>query len=247
LPTKNVACDGYYAGSGSKQTTVKCDGSSPIISVGSNLPSYTACGAVIENLIIDGSGSNGNFGNNITGVFLNNVCNCFIRNLTIKNCDVGIEIKNTEEKESFANRFEHIRLVNVKTGIKFTGAANNKNFHYTTIDDVYIGLKNDSSAVGIKIGDSSTTAKLYSAFIKANVNLGSSGGKGLEVNGELKYSLVNLEVKRDTNTGVGIQINSGAVVSDNQSFLLTKIGFDPNSSSIINNSAYGPDVVERPQ
>jgi len=48
--------------------------------------------------------------------------------------------------------------------------------------------------------------------------LGSSDGKGLEVDGQLRFSLVNLGVEEESNNlGVGVQINAGRL------FLIIKV------------------------
>lgn len=211
-----VPYNGRYAGNGSKQDTIDANGADTIImQVQSNVPDNLDGSAVIENLIIDGKNYSGT-----TGILLQNVYNCCIRNLTIKDCDVGIHVDLTDDHWSHANRFEHIRLMNVKTGILFTGTSGYHDFSHTIIDDVGISVKDDADAIGIKIGDS--YANVYNAFIKATVWLGDSTGKGMEVNGQLKLSLVNLEV--EGSGGTGLYVNSGAYVTDNQSFLLTTGG-----------------------
>ena len=221
-----VPYNGRYAGAGSKQTIITFNGASTIMCVASNQPNDLDSNAVIENLIIDGSDSNGNFGHNTTGILLENVCNCLIRNLTIRNCDVGIEVKITDNNKAFGNRFEHIRMINVKTGILFTGTSSNKDFAYTTIDNVCTSLVGIQDSIGIKIA---SNANLYNAFIKGTVWTSDAGHKCLEVSGALKYSLVNLEVE---NAGTGVKINSGAVVSDNQHFLLATLGLDLSKSIV---------------
>jgi uncharacterized protein YunC (DUF1805 family) len=245
VPTIAVEHDGREAGStGSKQRIVKYDGSStPIMRVKSNI-SDRSCGAVIENLIIDGSNQSGNFVAGTVGIRLENVHNCLVRNLTIMNCDVGIEVQLTSE-EAFSNRFEHIRMENVTTGIKFTGTGSYKDFSYTTIDDVGISLRNVSSAVGIKIGDTNTNnARLYSAFIKANVWLGSSNGIGLEVNGELCYSIVNLGVEEDSGkTGIGVKINGSATVAYHQSFLLAALLLGSSRRLVVQSLNYDNSIT----
>lgn len=212
--------DERYAGNGSKQNTIYwTPGADTIMQVESNVPDYLEKNAVIENLIIDGTGST-----SATGILLENVYNCCIRNVTIQNCDVGIKVRITGSNWSHANRFEHIRMINVKTGILFTGTSSNKDFSFTTIDDVGISLKNDSAAIGIKVGD--PYANLYNAFIKATIWLDTSNGLGMEVNGELKLSIVNLEVEEPNQSydGMGLRIASGGYVTVNQSFLLTTGG-----------------------
>jgi uncharacterized repeat protein (TIGR02543 family) len=224
-----VPYSGRYVGSsGSKQISVVHTGVSPIMQVATNMPNDTDSSAVIENLIIDGL----NLSNNATGILLENVCGCLIRNVTIMNCEVGIRVKLTGDNGSFSrdNRFEHIRMINVKTGILFEGTSSAKDFSYTTIEDVGISLADNSTDTGIKVGNGNTNANLYSAFIKANIWLNGSNGKGLEVNGQLKGSLVNLAVSESAqnNTGKCIVLNAGANISTNQSFLLTVLGVTNN-------------------
>jgi hypothetical protein len=207
--------------------------------VGANVPSGNfGESALIENLIIDG-------GNNVgtVGILLQNVYNCCIRNITIKNCEVGIKIENTSSYWSHANRLEHIRMINVKTGILFNGTSTGKDFSFTTIDDVGMSLKdNDSDAVGIKVG--SPYGNIYNGFIKATVWLGSSNGTGMTVNGEVKLSLVNLEVEEPAleggglRDGVGVKIvTQDSFVSENQNFLLTTGGIKtPPFDLLVNNT-----------
>jgi hypothetical protein len=151
------------------------------------------------------------------------------------NCEVGIRVKLTGNNGSFSrdNRFEHIRMINVKTGILFEGTSNAKDFSYTTIEDVGISLAGNSSDAGIKVGTNSTNANLYSAFIKANIWLNGSNGAGLIVNDQLKGSLVNLAVMESAqyNTGKCIVLNSGAYITVNQSFLSTSLGVNSNISN----------------
>jgi uncharacterized repeat protein (TIGR02543 family) len=223
-----VPYNGRYVGNGSKQSTVSYTGASTIMQIATNLPNNTDSSAAIENLIIDGL----NLSNNATGILLENVCGCLIRNVTIMNCEVGIRVKLTGDNDSFSrdNRFEHIRMINVKTGILFEGTSSAKDFSYTTIDDVGISLAGNSSDAGIKVGTNSTNANLYSAFIKANIWLNGSNGAGLIVNDQLKGSLVNLAVMESAqyNSGKCIILNSGANISVNQSFLLTVLGVANN-------------------
>ncbi|MCL2642275.1 MAG: InlB B-repeat-containing protein [Candidatus Bathyarchaeota archaeon] len=220
-----------YAGSGSKETPLVYNGnSSAVLCVESNLHDLDGS-AIIENLVIDGANTA------TTGILLQNVANCLIRNVTIKNCEVGIRVKLTGNNAcSWGNRFEHLLLENVNTGILFEGTETSKDYSYTIIDDVGIKLKNNSNNnVGVKI---EATAKLYSAFVKTNVWLNGSNGKGLEVNGQLKLSLINLAVSESiqNNTGKCIVLNVGANISANQSFLLTVLGVNNNIAN--NGGAY---------
>jgi parallel beta-helix repeat protein len=232
-----VAYNGRKTGLGSKrETTNSSPGSSFVLRVMPNQPNSVSGSAVIENLIIDGNNAAGAPVAGITGILLEDVCNCLVRNVTIRNCEVGIRVKVTSGNRAFGNRFEHIRMINVKTGILFEGAENAKDFSYTTIDNVRTSLPETvtSGAVGIHV---SFNARLYNALVRATTWLSGSMGTGLRVDGEIKYSLVNFEVE---NNGTGMQISSGATVSGNQSFLLTTMGV---TNSLSNNSAYGNDVT----
>jgi hypothetical protein len=214
--TVTVPYDGRYAGDGSKQTTWYYAGSSTIMSVSSNLPSNSDKSAIIENLVIDGLNQSGTIGLDLTNVY-----NSYIRNLTIMNCDVGIRVQINGSSWAHGNRFEHIRMVGVKTGIQFIGNTNGKYFSHTTIDDVEISTReNYSNAVGILIN---SNAKLYNSFIKSIVWLKGSYGTGMEVDGELKLSIVNFEAQQDSGrtNGIGVLVASGANICDNQSFLVT--------------------------
>ena len=235
----DVLYNARYAGVGSKQRVIGYDMRSPnaIVEVQSNLPNHFDGSAVIENLVIDGDDSNGDIAVGSTGILLKNVYNCLVRNVTIMNCEVGIRVQVTDGFWSQSNRFEHIRMINVKVGIVFEGTSNANDFSYTTIDDVRISLAGAPalSNVGIKVG---SNANLYNAFIAATVWLCSSGGKALEVmsGGQLKYSLVNLEVE---SAGTGLYVNSGGIVLGNQSFLLTVMGV----TAAITNNGVCNDVV----
>jgi hypothetical protein len=235
-------------GEGSKQDTIAYDSSKPdplnIVKVESNLPNNFTGSAIIENLVIDGTIlGNNSIGVGTTGILLEDVYNCLIRNLTIKNCEVGIRVKLTGNKGdcSHGNRFEHIRMINVKYGIVFEGNGGNRDFSFTTIDDVRISLENATARSGIKIGGSGVPANLYNAFIKATVWISHYTHKGLEVglDGQLKFSLVNLEVEQslpDVNPpprGCGVFIDSGAVVDGNQNFLLTTLGLYKEENDVV--------------
>jgi hypothetical protein len=198
-----LAMNACYSGFGSKQNPTVTSSADTVIKVEPNVPTYDwDKTAVIENLVIDGQNRSG-----VAGILLKDVYNCWVRNVTIQYCDVGIRIDASSGNWTQANRLEHIRMIGVKTGILVTGADNGTNQGFTIIDDVGIALKNDSSAIGIQIGNPTTgkIMKPYSSFIKANVwfNEGGAGGTGMQVYGELKYSLVNLEVENLSNPAVG--------------------------------------------
>ena len=92
--------------------------------------------AVIENLIIDGNNQAGTI-----GILLRDVYNCNVRNISILNCDVGIQIDISDGKWAQSNRLEHIRMTNVKKGIVFTNHGNACDAGFTTIDDVGIRIR----------------------------------------------------------------------------------------------------------
>ena len=225
-----VPYNGRCSGDESKQDIIAYDPSQSnplnIVRVESNLPYDFVGSAIIENLIIDGLDPS----NGATGILLENVYNCWVRNLTIMNCDVGIKVKIANGGNwAHGNRFEHIRMINVKTGILFEGASNtDKYFSHTTIDDVRISLV-QANSVGIMVGTGSNGfADLHGAFIKATVWMNATSHKGLVVNGSLRYSLVNFEVEHmdeNVSPGQGMVVNSGASVKDNQNFLLTALWF----------------------
>ena len=117
---------------------------------------------VIENLIIDGGGLPG-----VTGILLENVVHCLIRNVTIRNCEVGVHIRSYKGLWSEGNVLKHVCMENVKKGVVFTTTGPYKwnmddppypgsefcSDAFTTLDGVDISLKdNDADAVGIQVG-----------------------------------------------------------------------------------------------
>jgi hypothetical protein len=107
----------------------------------------------------------------------------------------------------------------LKQGILFsTTTGGGDSFGFTKIDDVGIVLKNDSSAVGIQIGDGTSLVKPYSSFIKANVWIQSAGGTGMKLNNaELRYGLINFAVQGPSNgNGVDITGNADDCISGSQ-------------------------------
>jgi hypothetical protein len=208
----------------------------PVVNVRSNwlFPNLFAKSAVIENLIIDGQ----NLG--VTGILLQNAVQCQIRNVTIKNCEVGIHLRSYFGLWSEVNFLKHIRMENVTKGIVFTttgpytdpvtGAGGpGDSAGFTTIDDVGISLANRPDAVGIQIGGIqttndpngrddvlTTTIKPYSSRIKANVWMGNQGGTGLKIiNGELLFAQAHLTVTGPPN-GVGIDIQNHPITNTQQ-------------------------------
>ncbi len=183
--------------------------------------SFPEKSALIENLIIDGQGQN------ITGIELDDVIKCEIRNVTIKNCNIGIRFHNYYGCWTECNLLKHIRMENVNTGILFdtdgpyTDGYPGDSAGHTIIDDVGISLADNSSAVGIQIGKGDYLIKPYSSILRANISLGSSNGTGLLVKnpGELKYGLVSLNVTGNgTGKGVDLQYAGSNEINDNQTF-----------------------------
>ncbi len=190
--------------------------------------------ALIENLIIDGK----DYG--VTGIKLENSYNTWIRNVTIKNCQVGVHIHLKYGAWSEFNHLEHVRMENVKRGIVFTTEGPNPSdpidypgdsAGFTAIDDVGIVLANDADAVGIQIGGvepgsylepnydvTSTVIKPYCSHIRANIWMQSAGGTGLKIlNGKLQNSLINLAVQGPSNgNGTGIDIQNAYSIYHNQ-------------------------------
>jgi hypothetical protein len=238
--TIKVPKDGRLAGSGSKQTTIT-SGANTIIRVNETEGEWGKT-AVIENLVIDGQNQA------TTGILLRDVYNCWIRNVTIKNCDVGINIDiSSNDTSSEYNNIEHVRIINVRQGILFTnggindaqGNAQGYSAAFTNIDDVGIELNSGyGNAVGIQIGEDNPTAnrsilKPYSSFIKANVWLHTDGQEGMRINkAEIKDSLVNLEVEGPAN-GIGVHLTGAAAdraVYYNQFSTIT--GYIPNEQVV---------------
>jgi hypothetical protein len=189
------------AGSKQEVITRTSTGTDTIMKIASNFtdtPPFTRT-AVVENLIIDGEGYA-----NTTGLLLENVGGAFIRNITIRNCDVGIHLRNVTGGWTEFNHLQHIRMENVKKGILFNTAGSGDDgdgdsFGHSYIDDVSIALRNTAGAVGIQVGDvsdSGTLVKPYFSFIKANIWLNSQDSCGIKLvdRGELRLCLVNIGV-----------------------------------------------------
>ncbi|MCL2291664.1 MAG: hypothetical protein FWC30_01135 [Candidatus Bathyarchaeota archaeon] len=199
-----VGMDELYAGAvGSKQTVIT--GTGTIMKFESNfqatllIPAFTRS-VVVENLIIDGQGAAGT-----TGLLLENVGGAFIRNITIRNCDVGIHLRNIDGGWTETNHLQHIRMENVKKGILFNTSGSGvkgpgDSFGHSYIDDVSIVLRNTAGTVGIQVGDvsdpSGVFVKPYFSFIRANVWLNSQDGCGIKMvnRGELRLCLANIGV-----------------------------------------------------
>ncbi|MCW4023440.1 MAG: DUF2341 domain-containing protein [Candidatus Bathyarchaeota archaeon] len=157
-----------------------------IIHIG-NPSTQTYC-PLIENLIIDGN----NMPNQV-GIVIENTRGAQIRNVTIKDCEVGILIKNgsDDERYSEATNITNVTMINVKKGIVFNskkeGSDNSKSFAYTFIDAVDIKLKIDRpGAIGIELGgndeNSGIEDTLYGSLITGLIRLNSRDAVGIRVN-----------------------------------------------------------------
>jgi hypothetical protein len=232
--------DALLRGTGSKEITLTYTGSGnqAIVKVKPNMelspPNTWWETTTIENLIIDGQNIAGT-----TGVLLEDVYNCSIRNLTIKNCDIGIKLSATDDRFSEANSIQHVRMENVGKGIVFdNGNLRSGSFAFTTIDDVGIVLKDNSGSVGIEIGagnDANHVCTPYNSIIRANVWMGPNNpGTGMSIlkktgspsiHGSVTGSLASLAVfnQGENAGGTGINLNdgTGGVIRRNQNnFLL---------------------------
>ncbi|MCL5876981.1 MAG: hypothetical protein M1540_04120 [Candidatus Bathyarchaeota archaeon] len=237
----------YLCGADSKKYRIYATSSSanPVVKVQSNwlYPDPYSKSPVIENLVIDGQNQG------VTGILLQNVVGAQIRNVTIKNCAVGIHLRSYYGLWSETNCIKHIRMENVTKGIVFTTTGPNPDTPetypgdsagFTTIDDVGISLANTNDAVGIQIGGiqisndpyrndvTSTTIKPYSSRIKANIWMGSQGGTGLRVlNGEVKFVQAHLTVSGPS-SGIGVDVSTNKAIWFNQ--FSTFSGSPPNDS-----------------
>ncbi len=195
------------------------NGNEPVLQVSSNMISSELWQtATVENLIIDGQDIAGT-----VGILLDNVYNSHIRNITIKNCAVGIKLTahGGSNFYSESNRIEHVRMINVEKGIVFDKGTGTGSFAFTTIDDVGISLKDVGSSVGIEIGSGvlggigDCGCKPYSSLLRANVWMGPyNPGTGLkftegDLSGEFKCGLGNLSVHNSggTTSGYGIDLS----------------------------------------
>lgn len=213
-----VGMDELYAGvAGSKQEVIV--GTGTIMKIVSNfhdIPPFTRS-AVVENLVIDGQGVAGT-----TGLLLENVGGAFIRNITIRNCDVGIHLCNVDGGWTEFNHLQHIRMENVKKGILFNTAGSGvkgpgDSFGHSYIDDVSIVLRNTQDTVGIQVGDvsdpSDVLVKPYFSFIKANIWLNSQDACGVKLvnRGELRLCLVNIGV-HGNGTGTALDLTGSTAL-----------------------------------
>lgn len=221
----------YLYGASSKKYRVYATSSAanPIVNVQSNwlYSDPFSKSPVIENLVIDGQNQG------VTGILLQNVVGGQIRNVTIKNCAVGIHLRSYYGLWSECNCLKHIRMENVTKGIVFTTTGPytywdsdqgkfitnpGDSAGFTTIDDVGIKLANTSDAIGIQIGGiqisndpykndvTTTVIKPYSSRIKANIWMDSAGGTGIKIiNGEIKFAQSNISIQGPSN-GIGVDL-----------------------------------------
>lgn len=209
-----LAKDGVLRGVGSKQITLTSS-ADPVIQVTSNMYDWAKT-AIIENLIIDKAAGYEGAG---VGILLQDVYSCLIRNVVIKNCNIGIKITATSGKWSEANNIQHVRMLDVNKGIVFDKGAGTGSFGFSNISSVGISLKTGDGKVGIEVGSGS---KPYASFIKANCWM-DGNSVGMDIYGEIRYSLINLNVEKPggTKTGIGVRMSADNIVTCNQSFFLS--------------------------
>ncbi|MGD6809458.1 MAG: hypothetical protein ACQCN3_07155 [Candidatus Bathyarchaeia archaeon] len=206
--------DGRLSGRGSKQTVIHSS-ADPIIDVPSNFGDWEKS-AVIENLVLIGNGAN-------TAIRLQDVYNCQIRNVTIKNCRSGIWLTATNNRWSESNSVKHVRIESTAFGVVFEKGAGTGSFGFTNVSDVSILLPNIYST-GIVV---SNGAKLNNCFINCNVQLGANSYNGIgmyidnPVSGgtEIKCGLVRLHVIKSGSqggTGVYFTNSTNSVILNNQ-------------------------------
>lgn len=184
---------------------------------------------LIQNLIIEGEGDNG-------GIMVEDVYGCQIRNVSVKDCETGIMLRNTNIWTEGSN-ITHVRMSDVKYGIKFdVNRYGARSFAYPYIEDVCIELKNEANCTGIVIGPGS---KPYCSFIKATVWIKNATnnkgmhiqGLGADFDGQIRGGLVSLYVSKlgtTGGTGVLIETEEYTAVQCNQSFLLAAHNLSTN-------------------
>jgi hypothetical protein len=206
--TINLDEDGILRGVGSKQVTIYST-ANPIVRVSSNFSNLHKS-AVIENITL--LGLNGTE----THILLEDVYNCLIRNVAIKNADIGIKLTATANKWTEATRIEHVRMAWVNKGIQFVKGAGTGAFGFTHIDDVGISLKDAQDLTGIEVG---TNCILHAPLIKANV-WSSQKCDGMYIDGTIKAGLVNFNHEKTIGhvEGNGVKLGPNAVVNNNQNF-----------------------------
>ena len=221
--TIDLPADGLLRGTGSKIVTIQSS-ANPIIRVASNSSDFNK-NAAIENVVL--MGTNGNE----TAILLEDANNCQIRNISIRNVDVGIKLTAATTSMP-SSRMEHIRMGWVNKGIQFTKGTGVSigDFSFTHIDDVGISLKDTSSLTGIDIGQS---CKLHAPFIKANV-WSTQPCNGMYINGEVKAGLINFNHEKTVGHvgGNGISIGQNATIMDNQMLFV--------SAGHLSNAIYNP-------
>jgi len=233
--TINLASDGLLRGVGSKQITVTSS-ANPIIAVGQNFDSEWVKSAGIENLVIVGNGSN-------TGILLQDVVHCKVRNVVLVNCDIGIKLTATDDRWAEVNHIEHVRMKDVNTGIQFApGGRSDNSRAFTHINDVGISLRDAQNLKGIEVGEN---CRIYNSFIKANV-WSSQPCDGMYINGLVDYCLINFNHEKTTagKGGSGIHIVSNGIVRNNQNFFLSS-GNMQDDRWVWDESGLGHDIVEK--
>ena len=227
--TRVVTSDGLLTGEGSKQTTITSQADT-IIRLTGNF-SNPDKNALIQNLVIYGNGNN-------TAIKIEDACGTLIKNISIRNCDVGIKLTATGTCYDEATKIEHVRMTWVNTGIQFLKGTGTGSFNTTFIDDVGISLKDSPNLKGIEVG---ANCVVYSSYINANV-WSTQSCYGLWIDGQINYSLVSFNHERTTGSGgTGVYISSiGSIVYGHSFFLSTHAIGTPVSN---NSNPYVNDYI----
>jgi hypothetical protein len=205
--------DAKLSGVGSKQTIIQSS-ADPIISVESNFSDLSKS-ALIENLVIFGTGEN-------TAIRLQDVSGCQIRNVTIGNCGVGVDLYATADGRCDSNCIEHLRLLYNNTGIRFRCDSYPTSFNYNVLDDIGISLDGVGNC-GISIEDENDGSILNDSIIRAMLWAKASGTVCLTVYGAIKRGLINLRCEGFVGRTTGVKLCSTGV-SNNHSFYLSHGG-----------------------
>jgi hypothetical protein len=211
--TIEIEADGLLRGFASKGSTIVSN-ANPIIRVKSNQHNsqYQAdyhwdLSALLENIIIQGSGQAQ------VAIELEDVYNCYIRNITIRNVNVGIKISTTTNYTAEANRIENVTMENVNKGIQFYN--NSGDYNYTTIDNARVSLSDSTNLRGVEIG---TGCWLAAPFMHFNVQ-SSQNCTGLYTNGTTKAELItgsHFKTNGDSYEGYGVELGSNATAAWDQ-------------------------------
>jgi hypothetical protein len=198
-------------------------------------------GDVLENLYINGGESGGNIGIKIENGSSYDKKPVYIKNVTIVNCEIGIEITAGEETDSKTGDLNYVEgfsectnitntlIYKAKRGIVFRGQDGSNSFAYTYINGVGIVTLNDVDSVGIEVQENAT---LYGSYInQVTVELNSFNSIGLKMGnnssilgafldlaiwfGRRSYPTYSKYTDGDGKRGIGVFLSNGADVDKN--------------------------------